>query len=416
MFGIGYGLMILPRKHSRHRRKPVLSWKNLALIPFIVSLVLIGNIVFCLASPIDYPAKDLGEIIPLRSIAVKLPEDSMILLISSVHFTDAPVNTKLTYEAQQNSLDEASFSIKTEYYLTSEASVIMSNITTFKFQETYDFEASLDGDMLQCEVTEIGGVKYYVIPELTLNKTNELRLFLVSFRYRTVTNSSDSARTPWLFNEKYMQYINFPLPVIEVQENATSDICEFRIHFDLPFRRVLLQRSGWMDAFVPPESIELVDPEKQLYSLQCFEYPITQNCTTIGDAYSFKTYFSKQNVANTPSLAFIPDFQIPLLLILFLSSPFYISIFVWLQELSEKRSKARNSDAKKSKTRLQGLRYVFIMLRAYSFPLVLLGVNFASLLPMVNFLFEIMEPWWLLFVFAYPAGFSIIHYWWKGRI
>lgn len=377
---------------------------------------MMGNIVFCLANPIDYPARDLAEIIPLRSIAVELPEHQMIFLMSSIHFGDAPVNTKLTYEVQQNSLDEASFSIKSEYYLTSAATVLMSNVTCFEFEETQDFEASLDGDVLQCNVTEIGGVKYYVIPELTLTKMNELRVFLVSFRYRTVTNSSNLARIPWLFNEKYMQYINYPLPIIEAQENTTADICEFRIHFDLPLRRVLLQQSGWMDAFVPPESIELTDPEKQLFNLRCFEYPITQNCTTIDNGYSFKTYFSKQNVANTPSLALIPDLQVPLLVMFFLSSPFYISITVWIKERLEKRRHASNSDAKKSKSRLQELRYVLLILEVYSFPLLYLGVNFASLLPMVNFLSEIMKPCCLLFVFAYPAIFSGIHYWWKGRI
>jgi hypothetical protein len=173
-----------------------------------------------------------------------------------------------------------------------------------------------------------------------------LRVFLVSFRYQTVTNSSDIARIPWLFNGKYMQYINFPLPIIEVQKNTTSDICEFRIRFSLPFRRVLLQESGWRDAFVPLESIELTDPEKQLYTLRCFEYPITQNCTIVGDECSFRTSFSEQNAANTPSLAFVPDFQVPILLTLLLGSPFYISVFVWVEERLEKRSSAGKSDTK----------------------------------------------------------------------
>lgn len=408
----------MPKKHFRRRYSRVLSWNNLVMtLSVVLPLILIGNMIFCILSPSSYPIENLSTRIPLRSLpGLELPEKWQILLMSSVQFCDAPMNTKLTYKVSLNSLSEASFNVKLEYYLTEKAIIHLSEIACFKFEEVDDLEASLDGNRLICKVTEIEGVKYYVIPELNLTKMNEIRTFVTSFRYRIVINLTSHVRIPWLFNENYAQYINFPLPIIEVQENTTSDINKFSVRFDLPFRRILVEQSGWKDAFVPPESIELTDAENQLFSLRTFEYPITQNCKINGNVYSFETHFSEQNIANTPSLTLVPDSRVPILMAFFLASPIYVSTFAWL----EKRRNGNDSKKKKSQSKGQVIkRMVLIILKLYAIPLgyiIYVGIRPEAFLPILYYIYGIINPVVLVLVLAYPAIFCVVHYLCKGRI
>jgi len=370
-----------------------------------------------LANPSNYPIKDLEGRIPLRSLkGLNLPENLRIVLISSVQFGKAPMNTKLTDEVHLNSLGEGEFHSSLEYRLTENATVILSEALSLEYEEVIDLQASLDGKNVNCKVTEYEGKKYYVVPELNLTKIDEIRKFEMSFKYKIVVHQASHVRIPLLFNENYAQYNNFPLTIIQVQENTTSDLCTFRVRFNLPLRRILVEQSGWKDAFVPSESEWiLVNPENGTYQYPMFEYPISQEFTINENTYSFKTYFSKQNVANAPSVTLIPDIKIPILMLLFLFSPIYVPFFAWLHEIYNVKSTKKGTKLKAENIK----RFLLIIFKLYSIPLgiaVIFGVSSESLLSMLQYIYEIMNPAVLVLVLAYPAFFSLVYYKWKGRI
>jgi hypothetical protein len=393
-----------------------------AVVLFIVSLLLIGNIIFCLAYPMNYPIKNLEDRVPLRSYkGLVLPENQRIFLISSVQFVDAPMNTKLLDEVHLNSLEEADFHSSFEYRLTENATVTLSEALFLGYEEVSDLQASLDGVNVNCKVAEYEGNKYYVVPELNLTAINEVRNFVTSFRYKIVAKPNRSVRIPLLFNENYAQYVNMPLSLIQVQKNTTSDICTFRVRFDLPFRRILVEDSGWKDAFVPPQSEWVLNPDNRTYRFDVFEYPIAQERIVNDNTYSFETYFSEKDLANTPSVTLFLDWKIPVLLALFLASPFYIYIFsrLTLSKLP-KRRKSNEPNEQKSQSKWPAIRsFLWIVVKLYSIPLgaaVYIDVSSATWLLILPYAYEVINPIFLFLVFSYPALFSISYYLWKGKI
>jgi hypothetical protein len=343
--------------------------------------------------------------------------------MSSAEFVDCPINTKLTDEVYLDSFNEAKFHSECEYRLTSNGTIELSEAKFLEFERVSDLEASFDGTSVSCYVTEYEGAKYYVVPSFNLTKVNEIKKFEMSFTYDITARPTFLVRTPLLFNENFAQRINFPLAIIQVQENNESDIATFRVHLDLPFRSIVAEQSGWEDAFVPPQSEwTLVDLGNNTYQYryQLFEYPITQKYQLDGNTYSFTTHFSQQNVANTPSVTLVPDWKVSVLLLLFLSSPFYVPVFVWLQ----KRKNGSKSDGESRSVGRHIKKFFLMICMLYSILLsfeAMLSLYFfgfsGEVIPqMLLYIIEIMNPFLLVLVILYPMLFLFLYCRWKRKM
>jgi hypothetical protein len=369
----------------------------------MVPLVLIGNMIFCMGLPRNFPTNDLAGRIPVRSIAgVQLPENWKVILQSNVQYVDQPVKTKLTYEIQLDSTEAVS-NIEFEVYLTENVFVQVEEDPSVGFDEVYDYQVTLNGKSLPLNVTEIGSVKYYVMPAFNLTNMNEITKIVESFRYHVSINSINSVKIPWLFNENYAQFIEIKTPRILVQQNGTSDICELVVHFDLPFRQVLVEQSGWMDRFFPSEQVRSADIQKGVLNANIFTYSVAENCTTNGNVFTFDTRFYGNNIASASGVVFIPDWRVALMLMLFLFSPLYVITFSWLGTLTKNEPNRKLGKA----------RVLWTALKAYGVPLTFVPVAIATstdLLSLLQLVCQIMNPVVLSLVFAYPAIFSAVYY------
>jgi len=385
----------------------------------MVSISLIGETIYSLTNPSNYPTKDLKDIIPLRSASVpesvreeahKIGAD-----FSSVQFLECAVNSKLTYEVNLNSFIEVECKCIWEVHLTGNCTFEWVETRFLQFEEVSDLKVFLDEKPWNYHLSEYEGEEYYTINGFNLTKIGDVKTFEIDFKVKRTPYPADFTRIPWLFNGKYAQFVNFPMTVTPVQVGNTSDLCKFKVNLGLPFRMILMDdQSGWMDAYVPPES-EWVLTNQQYQPYMMFEYPIEQECEKDGNTYFFKTHFSEDNIANLPKIILVPDIKIPILLLLFLFSPFYIPFFDFLEQKSTKE-KPENQESH-SKTRRFG-GFLLKICELYFGPLlfvVFLLVSKETIFEMFPYLTEVMNPAsWMVFI--YPIIFFLFFYKYKGKI
>jgi hypothetical protein len=325
---------------------------------------------------------------------------------SSVQFLDCPINAKQQYEYHLKSFAEADATYICEVHLMGNCTATWTETRFLGFEKVSDLEVSLDGRSLSYYCSEYEGQKYYTIEGFNLTTPDEVKQLRISFTIERITYPAGFTKIPWLFNENYSQFINFPICVIPVERNKESDLGTFKIDFDLPYRSILMEQSGWMDAFIPPQSEWiLVNPIYNTYNIAMFEYPIEQNFTRDGGTYVFKTYFSQGNIANIVKIVMIPDATVPILLLVLLCSPFYIPLLEWLRT-----KKAGNKTDSETRTlRWQNARGFLLAVGELYGPIlafVLFVIGGEGNLGILIYMLGIMQPWSWLLVF-YPMLFYL---------
>lgn len=400
----------MPKKGVNSKNKNRFHWKTIAVItPLIISLVLIGNIIYCTISPSNISQDDLDNRIPLRSLPVPPPSTTDVMK-TIVSVSNVPTALKLTYTVHVNSPSMVEINSKNEFRLTRKAVVNLTWVPVIEYEGINDYSASLDGNSLTLKVVEINGTKYYGIPDFNLTNTNEVRtlVYILTDDYYPVTCST-LVKIPWVFSDNYAQMSNVGYPTIPVEKGSTSDACKLRIDFNLPYRKLLVEESGWLDAFVNPKSGLTYFSQNQSLGAQCFEYPIEQTVTKDGNFYTFQTFFSQQTHSNQPTMTFVADFfGAPLLLISFLASPFLMMFGWWLDE---KRSKGSSGSQSKTEDILGG--FIKAAKIPYTLPLATAGFITITTLPtflnFFSFIYEIINPVVLGIIVIFPTIFYFIY-------
>ena len=400
----------MPHKGVNSKNKTKFNWKKIAVITLlIISGVLMGNIMFCTMYPSNYSQNDLDNRIPLRLLPTPPPE-ILGIMRTNVFLTDTPIAMKLTCIIRVDSPNKAEYSQKNEYRLTRNAIVHIKETPVMKYEEFNDYSASLDGNSIDLGIIEINGTKYYVMPDFNLTSTNEVRTLLVSYtaEYYPVT-CPQFVKIPWVFNDNYAQMSSFWLPTVPVEKGSNSDTCKLSVDFNLPYKKVLIEQSGWFDVFVNPKTGLEYSNQNQTVTAQGFEYPIDQTATREGGSYIFQTVFSEQNQSNQPTMTVVPDFfGAPLLLISFLASPFLIMLAGWLDE---KRS-CRSSESQ-SKTEGFLSHLIKILKSPYTLPVAVatfIGITtYPNFLIFLSFIYEITNPVVLAIIIIFPAIFYFIY-------
>jgi hypothetical protein len=208
-------------------------------------------------------------------------------------------------------------------------------------------------------------------------------------------------RKSWLFNENYAKIVHLPVASVPVHVGNASDLSVLQVKANLPFQRILLESSGWVDLFFPPRNEwEKYVTETSSVNLPMFEYPIAQESMKERDTYSFKAYFSENNIASRISLVILPDYGITLFLLSFYLSPIYLPIYFYIQK-------------KKvfGKSTLSKFLAVFAI---YSVPLlgllcfVLALFGYQMTLTLFSFIIEVTNPLVLALTLSYPALFFLV--------
>lgn len=400
----------MPKKGVNSKNKNRFHWKTIAVITtLIISLILILNIMVCLISPSNVSQYDLDNRIPLRSLPYP-PSSTVDSMKTIVLISDAPVTTKQTYIVRVDSLKEAEFYLKEDFRLTRKATAIIKSLPVIEYEKINDYSATLDGDKLTLKVVEINGTKYYAMPDFNLTNTDEVRTLEVSYTADYFPNAcSNLVKIPWVFNDNYAQMSNIGSATVPVEKGSTSDTCKLRIDFNLPYRKLLVVESGWLDTFVNPKSGLTYFDQNQSYNAQYFYYSIDQNTTKDGDSYTFQTVFSEQNQSHPPAMAVIPDFfGVPLLFFAFLFSPFLVMLGWWLDG---KRSKG--SSESQSKTEGFLARLCKALKFPYTLPTTVATVIGITTLPnflvFLSFIYEITNPAVLIIIIVFPAIFYGIY-------
>lgn len=368
-----------------------------------------GNIMLCTISPSNYSQYDLDNRIPFRSITTVTPND-LDIRRSSASFSEVPISSKLTYIINVDANNKVQYNQRIEFRLTRNATVMLNLTTLIKYEEVHDVSASLDGQSLTLEIIEINGTKYYAIPKFNLTNINEVRTVNMLFTedYNPVS-AAGGVKTPWIFNENYAKIKGFTLPTIPIEKGGKSDICELRIDFNLPYMKVLLEQSGWFDAFINSQTGLKYNNQNQPNVALCFEYPIEQTITKGDNPYTFQAYFSEQNQSNQPTLTVMPDFiGAPLLLISFLASPFLVMLGWWLDG---KRSKGSSESQSKTEGFLSSL--IKILKSPYTLPLAIASfislTTYPTALNFFSFIYEITNLIVLIIIILFPAIFYFIY-------
>jgi hypothetical protein len=402
----------------------VFTWKTLVLVTYTISFVLISQTLYSLLLPRDYPTSNLENIENFRSMEEppSLPPEVMrAALHCSVQFLDCPINSKQRFDVNLDILKEVTIKWVCEVRLTGSGRAEWVETRFLTFEKVNDLEVFLNGQSVNCNCVEYEGVLYYNIPGFNLTEENEIKRLEIQFKVERETFTYDLAKTPWLFNENYSKFINFPIINIPVQVQNRSDLSTFRIKLGLPFRELLIDQSGWMDAFVNPRSEWiLTNREYGTYEFHFFEYPIEQEREKEANTYFFKTYFSENNIANLVQMVMVPTWKIPALLVLFVSSPFYIPPFVWVKSKVKDMSGNRQHSSKERDMIYRISKIIIMPLQLYIGPLafVLAFLIEKANLELFVYLMEIMR--WgllgLLLVTLYPVFFSLIFYKWKKQV
>lgn len=377
-----------------------------------------------MTSPFNYPTNNLKDITTFRSMEDPPPwpeELSGGSLFSSVQFLECPINAKQRHEVELEILSEVEIEWVVEVRLAEDCRAEWVETRFLRYENVSDLEVFLDGNSLNYYCSEYEGKKYYTIPGFNLTQKGEVKKFEIRFKIERFAFPTPFVRTPLLFNENYAVFINFPLAVIPVQVGNMSDANMFKIKLDLPFRKISMKQSGWMDAFVPPRSEWiLVNPDYNTYEYMMFEYPIEQECRNEGNTYFFTTYFSEDNIANLIKVILVPDWRIPGLLLVFLGSPFYIPFFVWVRKKTEKKPNDQEFRSKDG-VAWKILGMLRILLKLYIGPLAFVAglIIGGAMNPEMLFYMMKITRWGVLglvLTFIYPVICSLFFYKWKGKI
>jgi hypothetical protein len=323
----------MPKKRTRRFVKVLRSvsqWlPTLALL--VISFFLIIETVSCLVTPYSYPTVNLKDIVNARSIRGDILDDYVIY--SSVEFTDAPVNTKQRIQVNIDSLSEVEIEWTCEMYLVENATLHYNDYRFLSYELVSNLEVYFNGVRVEYNCTEYGGKKYYTVAGYNITDAGKISKLEMHFQIERTVLTSNLTRIPSLFNQNYAKLVHLPITNVPVHTGNLSDLSVLDINFDLPFRRILGGNSGWVDSFVPPEyEWEEYYVRPNVYCFPVFEYPIEQESIEERNTYTYKVRFSEHNIADRISLVIVPNCGIPAIFIIFLLSPCFVPLFVWIHE------------------------------------------------------------------------------------
>lgn len=342
-------------------------------------------------------------------------------VFSSVGFTEAPVNTKQRIDVDLDLLSKVEIEWTSEIYLTEDYAILIYDDFRFlSFELVSNLDVVLNGLSVSHHYSEYEGEKYYAISGFNLSEKNKVNTLEMSFQIERTANTSKLTRIPWLFNENYAKIIHLPMTNIPVHTGNTSDLSTLKVSLGLPVRRVLMTHSGWVDLFIPPRSEwERYRIAPDAFNFPEFEYPIAQEYEKEGNTYFFKVHFSENNIASRISLVIIPDFRIPMMLLLFLLSPFYIPVFVWARKKKTKnKSNRKGLRLNSNSVTYNILFFLLLTLELYAGPLLMvlsLLLGGEMNLPVVSYIKEITHPIVLFLILIYPALFFFFFHKWKEK-
>lgn len=410
----------MPRRRKKARssseskmRFDVLIWRIIVFSFYIASIALIIDTLYSLASPFDYPTSNLQDIVKVRSYTQRY--DS----VSCVRLVEAPMNFRQRYEVNIDMLGEIEFRFNQETYMGESLSPISPIVPYLQFLEVekvHNFEAFLDGEKLDYHISEVEGVRFYKISGFNVTEVDKIyKLQILATVARTPVPAL-SVRTPRIFNENYAIHLGIPMVgYVPLHIDDTSDLSTLKVDFGVPYRRIVMEMSGWLDHFFPPEDEwETLEENGRVVALD-FRFPLVQDFEQEGNIYLFSINFSENNNGTGIALYIVPDYQIPALFLLFLFSPFYIPLFEVMRKKSKqpKRKGRARLDRKKSHSRTKSLRHnigqiLFSTFELYSGPILGLlaiifrtGISFALIL----YIAEITNPVLSLVIIFYPALF-----------
>lgn len=391
----------MPKKRNVSASKRMRSWSFvwwvILVVLYVLSIFLVGQIGISLSNPSNYPTNNLSDIVSFRSLV------NQSSVFSSVEFTQAPVNTKQRIDVNVDMLDEVNIAWVEEIYLTENVTLAYEDFRFFSFEGISNLQAIFNGMNVDYYVTEYKGRKYYAISGFNITGKYKVNKLEYNFQIERAVNKSKLTKIPWLFNENYANLIHLPINNIPVHIGNTSDLSILSVKLNVPFRKIQIEHSGWVDLFVPPkDEWDKYQKEPGLYEFPRFEYPIEQECTEKGNLYSFKTRFSENNIASRISLVIIPIVGIPIALSLFLLSPFYIPLYILLHK------------RKFSITKSTSLKSLLLAFEIYSGPLI--GLLVIALpffggelnMSLLSYIGEIVNPLGLILLLIYPLMYFFV--------
>lgn len=370
-----------------------------------VSFFLVIQTIFCLITPFCYPTSNLTDIVPIRTISPYDYDGSK--LFSSVEFVNLPINSKQRIEVNLNSLSEITVDWTLEMYLLEN---ITMNYETFRFVEyelVNNLELYYNGIRLEYGYVEQDGEKLYTLPPLEVVGDGRINQLEIHFDIDRTDGDTRLINTPLIFNENYATRLFVPMTVVPVQLGNFSDSNLLRVNFGVPFRRIIIEGSGWVDTYIPPESEwEKYWVTEKVYNFSAFEYPITQEYKQESNVYTFKTIFSEKNIARSIAIVIVPNYSIPAILVLFLLSPIFILLLTWINE-------------KKIMDKPTVKKYLVVAFETYA---TLSGMSFVTSffggelnLSLLLCILEITNPLSLVFVVCSPAVFGLLYTLWRTR-
>jgi hypothetical protein len=353
---------------------------------FSISIVLTAQTAYCYLNAKNFPVSesDLTRTRYDPTLSSNPPQ-----VYSIVDFLPCHVRSRIDCEITLTSLEEVGVKWTEVSYLTDNSTLLrLTQLTMFPIDKMHDLIVTLNGDRLTPFLSNATGLPCYTVNGYNLTDTSQIETLVVSFNVERAISNNKFVKIPWIFSENYAQFIKFPAINIPVEENNTSDESTFKIYFELPFRRLVTDMSGWVDEFDLPFSYWVFLNSSSYYEIMV-EYPINQTVSSSGNTYYFKANFSEQNVADSYMITIVPSWEVILFLIPFMLSPFYMVFVEYVLNKYEKKK------LKKSKGFFRLAYGPIIPYVAF------LTGGFAQLLSLLSYLFSIISPLGL-FVFAYP--------------
>jgi hypothetical protein len=381
---------------------------------FLISSVLIVQTAYCLLVPANYPTAHLEDLRSMENPPTLPPALNESALFSSVQFLDSPINTTQLVEVGLKDINDVEVDWHIDSRLTGNGTVEWIDTLFLPKTDVNNLQVAVDGQNINYYITDLNETKRYTIPGFNLTEVNQVKRLEIHFGFVRLAFHYSFVEIPWIFNDNYVEFVNFPVMSIPLEMNSTSDENTFKITFDLPFREILINQSGWVDGFVLPKNeSQLVNSTYRIYNVEFLEYPIVQEREVYGNTYSFTTHFSGKNIANLVQMVIIPSWSIPAFLLLFLAAPFYIC--VW--ELVRNRLEEKSENGKDSKKITLG-KTVKLLLQLYGGPLafviyfILGGVS----IPLFSYLVDVVVWNYLgmTLILLYPVIFYFVVYKFKA--
>lgn len=250
-------------------------------------------------------------------------------------------------------------------------------------------------------------MKYYTLSGVNITDVGRITKIDIHFTIERNAINSKLTKTPILFTENYAKIIHIPITTVPVQLGSESDSNLVRVNLGLPFQRILIENSGWIDSFVPPEDEwEQYLVEQNNYKFPVFEYPIEQESKQEKNIYSFNAIFSENNIAHTITLVLVPNYSILAILVLFLLSPIIIPLLTWVNN-------------KKIIEKPTFKKYLVVTFESYGLLSIMpLATSFFGgelNLSLLSYILEITDHLCLVFVLLSPAVFSLFCTLWRAR-